>query len=136
MKYYLIAGEASGDLHGSNLIKELKKLDKSSEFRCWGGDLILKQTNNLVKHYKDYDHMSFLEVFVNLKKVVHNLSFSKKYKADRPDSNKYLLLSATLEKESSFSSITFCQSNILCSFKKVSEFYASSCKNNHAIPVL
>ncbi len=78
MKYYLIAGEASGDLHGSNLIKELKKLDKSSEFRCWGGDLILKQTNNLVKHYKDYDHMGFFEVFVNLKKVVHNLSFCKK----------------------------------------------------------
>ena len=57
MKYYVIAGEASGDLHGSNLIKELKKLDNSSEFRCWGGDLILKETNNLVKHYKEYSHM-------------------------------------------------------------------------------
>jgi len=39
VKYYIIAGEASGDLHGSNLIKELKKLDNSSHFRCWGGDL-------------------------------------------------------------------------------------------------
>ena len=57
MKYYVIAGEASGDLHGSNLIKELKKLDNSSEFRCWGGDLILKETNNLVKHYKEYSVM-------------------------------------------------------------------------------
>ena len=78
MKYYVIAGEASGDLHGSNLIKELKKLDNSSEFRCWGGDLILKETNNLVKHYKEYSHMGFLEVFLNLKKILNNLSFCKK----------------------------------------------------------
>ena len=54
MKYYIIAGEASGDLHGSNLIKEIKKLDKNSEFRCWGGDLIKEQCGDLVKHYKDY----------------------------------------------------------------------------------
>jgi lipid-A-disaccharide synthase len=54
VKYYIIAGEASGDLHGSNLIKELKKLDKSSEFRFWGGDLMSKESNGLVKHYKEY----------------------------------------------------------------------------------
>ena len=48
MRYYIIAGEASGDLHGSNLIKEIKKLDPGSEFRCWGGDLLKKETNNLV----------------------------------------------------------------------------------------
>ena len=53
MRYYIIAGEASGDLHGSNLIKELKKIDKNSEFRCWGGDLIKEQSGSIVKHYKD-----------------------------------------------------------------------------------
>ena len=78
MKYYIIAGEASGDLHGSNLIKELKKLDNSSHFRCWGGDLISQECNDLVKHYKDYSHMGFFEVFINLKKILNNLSFCKK----------------------------------------------------------
>ena len=78
MKYYIIAGEASGDLHGSNLIKELKKLDKSSHFRCWGGDLMSQECDDLVKHYKDYSHMGFFEVFINLKKILNNLSFCKK----------------------------------------------------------
>ncbi|MCH1484879.1 MAG: lipid-A-disaccharide synthase [Flavobacteriaceae bacterium] len=78
MKYYIIAGEASGDLHGSNLIKELKKLDKSSEFRFWGGDLMSKESNGLVKHYKEYSHMGFFEVFINIKKILNNLSFCKK----------------------------------------------------------
>ena len=78
MKYYIIAGEASGDLHGSNLIKELKKLDKSSKFRFWGGDLMSKESNGLVKHYKEYSHMGFFEVFINLKKILNNLSFCKK----------------------------------------------------------
>ena len=78
MKYYIIAGEASGDLHGSNLIKELKKLDNSSHFRCWGGDLMFQECNDLVKHYKDYSHMGFFEVFINLKKILNNLSFCKK----------------------------------------------------------
>ena len=78
MKYYIIAGEASGDLHGSNLIKELKKLDNSSHFRCWGGDLRSQECNDLVKHYKDYSHMGFFEVFINLKKILNNLSFCKK----------------------------------------------------------
>ena len=78
MKYYVIADEASGDLHGSNLIKELKKLDPNSEFRCWGGDLIEKQSNSLVKHYKDYSYMGFLEVFLNLKKIINNISLCKK----------------------------------------------------------
>ena len=49
MKYYIIAGEASGDLHGANLVKEIKKLDPNSKFRCWGGDLLREQSNNLVK---------------------------------------------------------------------------------------
>ena len=78
MKYYIIAGEASGDLHGHNLIKELKKIDSSSEFRCWGGDLIKKETGYLVKHFKDSSYMGFLEVIVNLPKIFKNLNFCKK----------------------------------------------------------
>lgn len=78
MKYYIIAGEASGDLHGSNLIKELKKLDKNSEFRCWGGDLIKEQCGYLVKHYKDYSYMGFFEVFKNITKIANNISLCKK----------------------------------------------------------
>ena len=78
MRYYIIAGEASGDLHGSNLIKEIKKLDKNSEFRCWGGDLIKEQCGNLVKHYKDYSYMGFFEVFKNIIKIVNNISLCKK----------------------------------------------------------
>ena len=77
MKYYIIAGEASGDLHGSNLIKELKKLDRNASFRCWGGDLMNKQTNNLVRHHKDYSYMGFLEVFLNLYSIIKNISFCK-----------------------------------------------------------
>ncbi len=78
MRYYIIAGEASGDLHGSNLIKEIKKLDPSSEFRCWGGDLLKEQSNNLVKHYKTYSYMGFYEVFINLRKILFNISYCKK----------------------------------------------------------
>jgi len=78
VRYYIIAGEASGDLHGSNLIKEIKKLDPSSEFRCWGGDLLKEQSNNLVKHYKTYSYMGFYEVFINLKKILNNISICKK----------------------------------------------------------
>jgi len=77
LKYYIIAGEASGDLHGSNLIKELKKLDRNYSFRCWGGDLMNEQTNNLAKHHKDYSYMGFLEVFLNLYTIIKNISFCK-----------------------------------------------------------
>ncbi len=77
MKYYIIAGEASGDLHGSNLIKEIKKLDGNSSFRCWGGNLMQKETNNLAKHHKDYSFMGFFEVFLNLFTVIKNISFCK-----------------------------------------------------------
>ena len=79
MKYYLIAGEASGDLHGSNLIKEIKKIDSKAEFRCWGGDLIKKESQNeLVKHYKTYSYMGFLEVLLNIITVVKNYFFCRK----------------------------------------------------------
>ena len=86
MKYYIIAGEASGDLHASNLIKELKAYDTSSEFRCWGGDLMKSQGVELVKHYRDLAFMGFVEVAANIRTVLNNIKFCKKdilnYKPD------------------------------------------------------
>jgi len=77
MKYYIIAGEASGDLHGSNLIKELKKLDASSTFRCWGGDKMAQAGGHLVKHYRELAFMGFTEVIMNLRTIFRNLAFCK-----------------------------------------------------------
>jgi lipid-A-disaccharide synthase len=78
MKYYIIAGEASGDLHGSNLIKELRKLDANANIRCWGGDLMQAAGAKLVKHYKELAFMGFVEVLMNLRTILKNLSFCKK----------------------------------------------------------
>lgn len=78
MKYYIIAGEASGDLHGSNLIKELKKLDTSAVIRCWGGDKMQQAGGELVKHYRDLAFMGFWEVIKNLFTILRNLKFCKK----------------------------------------------------------
>lgn len=77
-KYYLIAGEASGDLHASNLVAELKKKDPNAEFRGFGGDLMQKQGVELVKHYRTMNYMGFVEVAVNLRKVLQNISLCKK----------------------------------------------------------
>lgn len=77
MKYYIIAGEASGDLHGSNLIKELKKLDNSGHIRCWGGDKMQAAGGDLVKHYRDLAFMGFTEVLMNLRTIFKNLAFCK-----------------------------------------------------------
>ncbi len=77
MKYYIIAGEASGDLHGSNLIKELKKLDISANIRCWGGDKMQEAGAELVKHYKELAFMGFTEVLMNLRTIFRNLKFCK-----------------------------------------------------------
>jgi lipid-A-disaccharide synthase len=77
MKYYIIAGEASGDLHGSNLIKELKKLDASADIRCWGGDLMAQAGGHVVKHYRDLAFMGFAEVVKNLGTILKNLKFCK-----------------------------------------------------------
>ena len=77
MKYYIIAGEASGDLHGSNLIRELLKKDPTAEIRCWGGDLMIAAGGNVVKHYKDLAFMGFLEVARNLRTILNNLKFCK-----------------------------------------------------------
>ncbi len=78
MKYYVIAGEASGDLHASNLIREIKKNDPQSVFRSWGGDLMQEQGAEIVKHIKDISFMGFAEVVLNLKTILNNLSFCKK----------------------------------------------------------
>ncbi|MBI1341412.1 MAG: lipid-A-disaccharide synthase [Terrimonas sp.] len=78
MKYYIIAGEASGDLHGSNLIKELLKLDPSATIRCWGGDLMQATGAELVKHYKELAFMGFWEVLKNISTILDNLRFCKK----------------------------------------------------------
>jgi lipid-A-disaccharide synthase len=86
MKYYIIVGEASGDLHGSNLIRELKKLDNGAEFRVWGGDLMENEGAHLVKHYRDLAFMGFTEVLMNLRTILSNISFCKedieKYQPD------------------------------------------------------
>ncbi len=78
MKYYIIAGEASGDLHGSNLIKELKKTDAAADIRCWGGDMMQAAGAHLVKHYRELAFMGFIEVVKNLRTILQNLSFCKK----------------------------------------------------------
>jgi lipid-A-disaccharide synthase len=78
MKYYIIAGEASGDLHGSNLIKALKNKDSKAEIRCWGGDLMQAAGGTLVKHYKEMAFMGFLEVLMNLSTIYKNIKFCKR----------------------------------------------------------
>ena len=86
MKYYIIAGEASGDLHGSNLMKGIYSKDKEADIRFWGGDL-MKEVHNknqgvdsqaLVRHYKDGAVMGFVEVFVKARKLLGNVSLCKK----------------------------------------------------------
>ena len=77
MKYYIIAGEASGDLHGSNLMKALYKEDPSAEIRFWGGDLMQQAGGTLVKHYMELAFMGFAEVLLNLKTIFRNIKFCK-----------------------------------------------------------
>jgi len=77
MKYYVIAGEASGDLHGSNLIKELRKIDAQAMIRCWGGDKMQAAGATLVKHYRELAFMGFTEVLKNLPTILHNMKFCK-----------------------------------------------------------
>ncbi|HTR27883.1 MAG TPA: lipid-A-disaccharide synthase [Puia sp.] len=77
MKYYIIAGEASGDLHGSNLIKELRRQDPSTTVRCWGGDLMQQAGGELVRHYRDLAFMGFAEILMNLRTILRNLDFCK-----------------------------------------------------------
>ena len=86
MKYYIIAGEASGDLHGSNLIKAIKIADTNANIRCWGGDLMQQAGGDLVKHYKSMAFMGFIEVISNINKISKNLKFCKEdIDAFKPD---------------------------------------------------
>ena len=86
MNYYIISGEASGDLHGSNLIKQLKHLDAEANIRCWGGDMMQTAGATLVKHYRDLAFMGFAEVIKNLPTILKNISFCKEdIKAFAPD---------------------------------------------------
>ncbi len=78
MKYYIIAGEASGDLHASNLMKELLSRDTAADFRFWGGDRMQAIGGTLVKHYRDLAFMGFVEVIANLPTILKNLDFCKK----------------------------------------------------------
>lgn len=78
MKYYIIAGEASGDLHGSNLMKALYKEDANADIRFWGGDLMEKVGGTLVKHYRKLAFMGFIEVIFNLKTILNNIEICKK----------------------------------------------------------
>lgn len=78
MKYYIIAGEASGDLHGSNLIKGLKKSDPEAHFRVWGGDLMQQAGGELVRHYKETAVMGFVEVLMHASKIKKNFDLCKK----------------------------------------------------------
>lgn len=78
MKYYIIAGEASGDLHASNLMKEIMKFDGQAAIRFWGGELMQAQGGTLVKHYRELAFMGFLEVVLNLRTILKNIAFCKK----------------------------------------------------------
>lgn len=77
MKYYIIAGEASGDLHGSNLIKAIKLKDPDAQIHCWGGDLMKAAGGTLIKHYKEMAFMGFLEVVTNINQIFKNIAFCK-----------------------------------------------------------
>ncbi|NOU19252.1 MAG: lipid-A-disaccharide synthase [Bacteroidales bacterium] len=86
MKYYLVAGEASGDLHASNLMRGIRKQDMNAEFRFFGGDLMKAQGGDLVKHYREMAFMGFVEVLMNIKSISKNLRLCKEdimvYKPD------------------------------------------------------
>ncbi len=77
MKYYIIAGEASGDLHGSNLVKALKQQDPNANARAWGGDKMEAAGATVVKHYRELAFMGFVEVLKNLRTILRNLTFCK-----------------------------------------------------------
>lgn len=78
MNYYLISGEASGDLHGAHLVKALKKIDSNARFRAWGGDLMKKEGAVIVKHYSELAFMGFWEVISHLPTILKNIKICKK----------------------------------------------------------
>ena len=78
MRYYIIAGEASGDLHGSNLMKGIHAEDPKAEIRFWGGDLMAQAGGEIVRHYKEGAVMGFVEVIAKARRLLDNVSFCKK----------------------------------------------------------
>lgn len=78
MKYYIIAGEASGDLHGSNLVASLRAQDSDAKIRAWGGEKMRRNGANVVKNYHDLAFMGFVEVLMNLRTILKNINFCKK----------------------------------------------------------
>lgn len=78
MRYYIIAGEASGDLHGSNLVREIIKLDHIADIRGWGGELMRAAGTDVIKDYRELAFMGFMEVLLNIRKIFKNLRFCKK----------------------------------------------------------
>lgn len=82
MKYFIISGEASGDLHGSNLLKQIKLKDPEAEVEAWGGDLMKSAGAKILKHYKELDFMGFIEVVMNLKTILSNIKLCKSQIAD------------------------------------------------------
>ena len=88
MRYYLIAGEASGDLHGANLMRGILKADPEAQFRFWGGDKMAEAggRDNLVKHYRETSFMGFTEVLKNLRTILGQIEFCRRdIEAHRPD---------------------------------------------------
>ena len=78
MKYYLIVGEASGDLHASNLMKSIKEADADAQFRFFGGDLMSAVGGVRVKHYRELAYMGFVPVLMHLKTILSNMKLCKK----------------------------------------------------------
>ena len=86
MKYYLIAGEASGDLHASHLMQQLQQQDAAAEFRFFGGDMMAAVGGTCVKHYRELAYMGFLPVLLHLRTILKNMRFCKEdIKAWQPD---------------------------------------------------
>lgn len=86
MRYYIIAGEASGDLHGSNLIRAIHRIDANAVIHCWGGDKMRDAGATLIKHYRDLAFMGFVEVLMHLRTILRNIDFCKKnITAFKPD---------------------------------------------------
>ena len=77
MRYYIISGEQSGDMHAANLVASLKKKDENADFRAWGGDRLKEEGVTLVKHIRDLAFMGFWEVIINLPTILKNISFCK-----------------------------------------------------------
>lgn len=88
MKYYIIAGEPSGDLHGSNLMKGIVKADPEAEFRFWGGDMMAEVggKENLVKHYRAMSFFGFVQVAMNIRTILSQMKdCCRDIKAYAPD---------------------------------------------------